>query len=234
MATALIGGLAENSQESQTGIVLQYHDNTSHGYRYEFRKDSITKSYHADSLDGSLYSMLHVRLEIAPVANGLHPSSTQSPIDLGELSTVTQNAIKAVAFRGLMPTNSRLEFRPTESVTRRDFAIACVRSLHLHAPSKSQTVIADLKGDGDVELQKALDVGFVTLDEENKFHPEAPISDRDLEAGLRLLAKRSVTKPSSAFIASLESLEQSEQRSISRSHLAVLLTQLLFPHWLDP
>jgi hypothetical protein len=159
VATALIGGLAENSQESQTGIVLQYHDNTSHGYRYEFRKDSTTKSYHADSLDGSLYSMLNVRLEIAPIANGLHPSSTQSPIDLGDLSTVTQNAIKAVAFRGILPTNSRLEFQPGQIVTRREFAIACVRSVHLNTPPKNRKTIIDIAGGQELELEQAFEAG---------------------------------------------------------------------------
>ncbi len=152
IASALIGGLAENFQTSQEGIVLKFHDDTSHGYRYRFRKVPATKSYHADSLDGSLYSVINVQLAVEPIANGLHKSSTQSPVDIGDLPAENQNEVRAVAFRGLLPTNARLEFRPSQMVTRREFAVACVRSVHLNAPSKTQLANGELEDGRDSNM----------------------------------------------------------------------------------
>ncbi len=79
--------------------MLQFHDTTSHGYRYTFQKTPVTTAYYADSLDGSLHSIVNVQLSIAPIANGLNPSATQAPIDVQDLPSGVQNAVRSVVFR---------------------------------------------------------------------------------------------------------------------------------------
>ncbi len=234
LTTALIGGLAENTQSRQEGIVQKFHDATSHGYHYQFEKVANTKAFYTDTLDGSLYSVLNVQLGITPIANGLFPSSTQSPIDLRDLPPATSNAIAAVAFRGILPTSSRLEFRPSNLVTRREFAVACVRAAHLNAPRKSQRTITDLGDANGSELRQAIEAGYLKLDNENHLNPDLPISDRDLKAGLKRLSEWSVKTQPNAFRLAWEQIEESDQPSISRSRLSVLLTQLLFPQWYEP
>jgi cyanophycinase len=234
VSTALIGGLANNTQSRQEGIVLQFHDATSHGYRYQFQKVPNTKAFHTDTLDGSLYSVLNVQLGITPIANGLFPSSTQSPIDLLDLPLTTRNAVAAVAFRGILPTNSRLEFRPSDFVSRREFAVACVRSVHLNAPPDNRRTIADLADENVIELRQAIEAGFVKLDNRNNLHPDLPISGCDLKAGLKRLSELSVQSPPNAFLIALDQLKEFDQPAISRSRFAVLLTQLLFPQWYEP
>ncbi len=234
IASALIGGLAENAQTSQDGIVLKFHDDTSHGYRYHFRKVPATKSYHADSLDGSLYSVINVQLAVEPIANGLHKSSTQSPVDIGDLPAGSQNEVRAVAFRGLLPTNAQLEFRPNEMVTRREFAVACVRSVHLHAPSKKQMANGEHENGRDIEYDQALEAGFVTPDGNARLDNHLPISIGEVKVGLDLLAARCAASRSAAYRAKLDQLLASQPSSITRGQLATLLTQLLFPQWSRP
>lgn len=234
ISSALIGGLAENTQSRQDGIVLQFHDATSHGYRYQFQKVSDTTTFHADSLDGSLYSVLNVQLSITPIANGLFPSSTQTPIDIQDLPLATKNSITAVAFRGILPTNSRLEFRPSDFLTRREFAVACVRSVHLNAPPASLGSVADL-GHGEViELQQAIEAGFLKLDSRKNVYPDLPISYCDLKSGLARLSELSLRSPPTSYQIALDQIKASDQAGISRDRLAVLLTQLLFPQWYEP
>lgn len=232
IANALVSGLAENRQTSQEGIVLQFHDDSSHGYRYQFDKTALTKSYHADSLDGSLYSVVNVQLEIAPIANGLKPSHTQVPIDIADLPTATQNAVCSVAFRGIMPTNSRLEFRPKHHVTRREFAIGCVRSVHLNAPLTTGNFKRNRIH--DIELQQAIQAGFVELDSNGEFNGDLPVSKGEVKRGLDELARRNGKDQSIAFLDTLKTVEELDAPSITRSHLAFLISNLLFPKWADP
>ncbi len=188
VASALIGGLAENTQTCQDGIVLQYHDSTSHGYRYRFQKTPATKSHIADTLGGIQYSVLNLQLSISPIANGLHPSFTQRPTDLEHLPLEARHAATAIAFRGIMPTNKQLEFRPDEPVSRRDFAIACVRCVHLLAPENPDGSIT-VQDPSEAELLLARDAGFIKCDDHNDFRLDQPVSQVDLNLGLQRLAK---------------------------------------------
>lgn len=233
ISSALIGGLAENSQMRQEGIVLKFHDATSHGYHYHFRKLPTTQAFYADSLDGSLYSLTNIHLDIAPIANGLNASSTQRPVDLDSSHESARDAIAAVAFRGILPTNSRLEFRPNDAVTRREFAIACVRCVHLQAPAMNRAAVADLTERDEIELLQAIESGFVKLDDKNLLYPDRAIAAADLETGLRRLSQICASSPPRAFQLAMDERKNSDEDSVSRSDFAVLLAKLLFPQWLQ-
>lgn len=229
VANALVGGLAENTQAVQEGIVLQYHDDTSHGYRYEFSKTPESKSFVSDSLDGSQYSVLHVKLNISPIANGVFPAHTQQPIDLSGLGEEERLAIIALAFRGVLTTNQRLEFRPSKPVTRREFAIACVRCLHLNAPKNEVLVKANNKEPFSVEILQAIEAGFVNVNSDDDLRLDDEISIQDLKAGLHRLADLYNTPSSPRFRSEISEVGASAKSSLSRGRLARLLFDLLFP-----
>ncbi len=71
-------------------------------------------------------------------------------------------------------------------------------------------------------------------DIDNQLCPDIPMSDRDMKAGLERLAKLRAVTPAKSFQVALDELEASDKSSVTRSKLAVLLTQLLFPQWLLP
>ncbi|AMV30708.1 Cyanophycinase precursor [Pirellula sp. SH-Sr6A] len=229
VANALIGGLAENTQSNQEGIVLQYHDDTSHGYRYEFIKTPASKSFLSDSLDGSRYSVLHIQINISPIANGLFPAHTQHPVDLSDLGEEEKLAATAVAFRGMLTTNQGREFRPFESVTRREFAVACVRCLHLNAPKDEGLHDTNDKNRLSIELRQAMEVGFIKRVSDGELRLDEQISIQDLKLGLDKLAALYSTADSSKFRVDIAGIEESAGSTISRGRLARLLVELLFP-----
>lgn len=224
---ALISGLAENHRQVQEGIVLKFHGVTSHGYRCVFRKHADTRAFLGNTLDGSLYSLVDVRLDIMPIANGLREASTQVPFDLPEGPEKT--ALAAVAFRGLMTTNDKNEFRPSSPITRSEFASALARSVHLSPPLQAPPEFADVDiqtVEGD-EILRVVAAGFMSLDQVGNFYPSQALSPVEAATGLTKLCKLSRSKPDADLEQTITSVADWELKDLSRGAMGLMLHRIL-------
>jgi hypothetical protein len=211
----------------QEGVVLKFHGDTSHGYRYIFHKHADTQAYLGSTLQGSAYSVLDVRLDIVPIANGLRDAAKQIPLDLPE--GPQRAVLSAVAFRGLLTANDRLEFRPNAAITRREFACALARSTHLNAPLPPVPTIDDvdlqsLEGD---EIVRVVGAGLMSLELPAKFSPDKNLTPADAVTGLEKLARLSRSQPDAEVLAAIRAVANSGAKPPSRAEIGHLLHRIL-------
>jgi cyanophycinase len=222
---ALIEGIAENKRASLEGLCFRFHGETSHGYHFKFRKVPATEIYSGVRDQVWLYSLLDLRLDISPIANGPKPSATQIPVDLpiGAIG----NAISAVAFRGLMSTNAKLQFRPSAAITRLEFAQTLAQSAHLMDGFPTLQEIRDVD-EQDAErtaIHRVVVAGLMRVDDQAKFHPAAILSPQDAAVGLGGLAKLHSTIIPPDLAQQLADLSKLE-REVPRATIAVLLHRI--------
>ncbi len=205
---------------------MKYHGSTSHGYRFVFRKLDDTRAYLASTIQGSLYSVLDVRLDIMPISNGLREAAMQIPIDLPD--GPRRSALTAVAFRGLLTPNERLEFRPESAITRREFACALARSANLNAPKPPVPAIEDVTPDtmeGD-EIARVVGAGLMDLHPESRFGPDENLAVGDAVRGLEKLAQLSHSVVEEDTLAAIHALAQRPQ-PLTRGDVGCILHQIL-------
>ena len=224
---AFVSGLAENSRAVQEAIAVKYHGETTHGYRFVFRKQPTTRAFGGVMNDQWTYSLLEILMDISPIAGGLRPSATQVPRDLpgGE----TGGVLTSIAFRGLMPANGDHLFRPDASITRLEFACALARSVHLPSPPPSSILIQDIESD-TMESEEVLEIvgaRMMQVDASGNFHPDQSLSSLDAATGLRKLIEHGAPMQNSAIEAELAKLESANDREIDRATVGVLLHAIL-------
>lgn len=222
---ALVNGLAENRKTVQEAVALKFHGDAIHGYRFRFSKRPMTQAY-AGYVDHSwTYTVLNVRLDISPIAGGLKPAETQMPRDLPEGSQARKLA--AVAFRGLLPANSALEFRPDAVITRGEFAHALARSVHL--PAAPEGGIIDVERDtleGE-EIARVIAAGLMGTFNKGAFHPSQPLAPASAADGLLALAQRSQPVVAEELTVELKGLEHARAEEITRARIGILLHRIL-------
>lgn len=173
------------------------------------------------------YSVLDLQLDIAPIAGGLKPSSTQVPRDLPQDDTKT--AMAAVAFRGLIPANRELKFRPEAPMTRLEFASALARSAHLPSPNPSSVQIRDVAMDTD-DIEEVLEIvaaHLMGLDTSGNFHPNTSLTSVDAAVGLRKLIEYGAPMASESTLAEIAKLQAAKDNEVTRGQVAVLLHAIL-------
>lgn len=187
----LVSGLAENRRTVQEALALKFHGDYSHGYRFTFRKGSEATTYSGIKDRVWAYSLIGIGLDISPIANGLKPAATQAPRDIE--NDQQRARLAAIAFRGLMPVNEALAFRPEAAITRAEFAHALARSTHLPGDYLTPMRIKDIDPTTELgdEIVRVVAAGMMRLDEELVFEPEERLAPADAVHGLLQLADRS-------------------------------------------
>ncbi len=174
------------------------------------------------------YSILNLRLDIAPVAGGIHPSSKFVPLDLPE-NPETANAIRAVAFRGLLVPDTQLKFRPTDPVTRGELASAIARSAHMEYATVADVQIRDVEyssPEGE-EITKAVARGFIGIDDKRSFRPSELATADQVVHALRKLALLDRDELEPALKLELDQLESRGDQPALRQTVATLLAHVL-------
>lgn len=129
MSRAVLYGLADNSAARQQGLMTRY--NPANGYHYGYRftlakADGFAAySQFHDSLTN--YSVSGVRLDIEPVDAQLRDPAQSGPQDAA--SSRWPDAVRAVAFRGLMTSDAGNRFEPKRALTRFELANTLQMSL---------------------------------------------------------------------------------------------------------
>lgn len=225
---ALITGLAENQKPRQDAIAIKFHGDTSHGYRFVFSKRQSTRSY-VGKMNGSwTYSLLDLRLDIDPIANGLRPSATQVATDLPD-DERRRRALSGVAFRGLLTNSSAMHFRPLDPITRGELAYALARSAHLYATSPDRTKIADIDWttlDGE-EIYQVVAAGMMSVDNHDMFRADEKAEASEVAIGLRKLALLDRKVLDEDLTEKLATLEANADRETSRETVGLLLHAIL-------
>ncbi len=164
---ALTAGLVESPVDRRDGLFLRYSSGNrqgyGYGYRFTFSKTEATRGYLGQVGDRHAYTVLGVRLDIDPVTCTLDPPATTVPSDLAAASA--KEAIEAVVFRGLMPTDESKAFRPAGRLTRAEFAHALARAAAARRRGP-QPQIADLAEDAPFfpEVAAVVSAGLMGLD----------------------------------------------------------------------
>jgi cyanophycinase len=224
---ALVNGLAENRRPVQEAVSLKFHGDTTHGYRFRFSKRPTTQAYAGIINRLWAYSLLDVRLDILPIADGLKPAETQLPRDLPE--GPERGALAAIAFRGLLPANDSREFRPQAPISRGEFALALARSTHLTAAAENVSPLSDvdtqtLEGD---EILRVVAAGLMHADEQHAFHPDQQLEPVEASSALVQLAHLAQPTVEPELTADIQSLAQAAPEQITRARIGLLLHRIL-------
>lgn len=226
MPFALMDGIAENLRPSVDGISIRFHGNTSHGYRFHFQKMPTSETYAGYRDQVWRYSLLNLRVDIAPIATGLKPASELRPIDL--MDDPGGNALAAITFRGLMTCDAENCFRADEPMTRREFAVSIARSVHLVGGYPDLPTIADVNHDDadSNEISRTIVAGLMQLDEGNGFRPAELIQPGDAVSALNGVAKLSAREVDRAIVEDIAKLATTE-KPITRGEVGRLLHKIL-------
>ncbi len=225
---AFINGLAENQKPHVDGVMLKYHHDWTHGYRFSISRQVNSPSHVGVMNSAWTYSILNLRLDIKPIAGGIHDSSQFAPVDLPANSQAA-DAIKAVVFRGLIVPDSQRKFRPEEAMTRGQMAATMARSAHLLRATSADVNIRDCEfssPEGE-EIYKAVARGFIGLDNQQRFRAEEKITSDHAAHALRKLASLDRDELEVALKADLDSLEQKGGGHVTRQEIAVLVARIL-------
>lgn len=225
---AIINGLAENQKPRVDGLLLKYHSDWTHGYRFSLSRQLNSPTYVGVMNSSWTYSILNLQLDISPIAGGILPSINMQPVDLPSDESVA-NAIRAVAFRGLIVPDSQLRFRPEEPMTRGQLASAIARSAHLEYATIADVNISDqeLSSPAGEEIYKAVARGFIGLDDRQRFRAEEQVTSDHAVHALRKLALLDRDELESGLKTELEALEMRGHAPVTRQAVAVLLAKVL-------
>lgn len=225
---AIINGLAENQKPRVNGLLLKYHPDWTHGYRFSLSRQQNSPTYVGVMNSSWTYSILNLQLDISPIAGGILPSNSMQPVDLPSDEKVA-NAIRAVAFRGLIVPDSQLRFRPEEPMTRGQLASAMARSAHLEYATAADVNIYDqeFSSPAGEEIYKAVARGFIGLNDQQRFRADEKVTSDHAVHALRKLALLDRDELESAMRAELEELEMRGQAPVTRQAVAVLLAKVL-------
>ncbi len=225
---AIINGLAENQKPRVDGIQLKYHHDWTHGYRFTIIREPNSMAYVGRMNSAWTYSILNMRLDIVPVAGGIKPSSSVALVDLAA-DAKTADAIRALAFRGIIVPDAQLQFHPAQPMTRGQMAAAIARSAHLEYAGNGDVNISDVEvfsPEGE-EIYKAVASGFIGLDNRQAFRADEPITSDHAVHALRKLALLDRDHLEDNLKAELEQLEGLGTKPVSRQTIAVLLARIL-------
>ena len=225
---AIINGLAENAKPRVEGVMLKYHPDWTHGYRFTISRQSESPTYVGVMNSAWTYSILNLRLDIEPIAGGIRPSSQLVPVDLPSDNQVAE-AIQSLVFRGIMVPTVELKFRPEQMLTRGELAAAIARSAHLEYASTTDVAISDCESSTPAgeEIYKAVARGFIGLDDKQAFRPsEAVTSDHAVHA-LRKLALLDRDALDANLKTDLDRLELRGTEPVQRQAIATLLNRIL-------
>ncbi len=225
---AIINGLAENQKPSVDGLLLKYHPDWTHGYRFTLSRQQNSPAHVGVMNSSWTYSILNLRLDISPIAGGILPSSAMQPTDLPN-DEPAAHAIRAVAFRGLMVPDSQLRFRPDAPLTRGQLASAMARSAHLQYATVADVNIKDHEfgsPEGE-EIYKAVAHGFIGLDDQQRFRASELVTSDHVVHALRKLASLDRDELEPALKKDLDQLEARGQEPVPRQVMAVLLSRIL-------
>lgn len=129
ISRAVVYGLADNTATRQIGLMTRYNplNGYHYGYRFEFSEAPGFQAHSrfTDSLTN--YTVQNVRLDIAPVDAFLRDPARSGPLDAA--TSRWPDAVRAVAFRGLMTSNSNNRFEPKRALTRYELANALQMTL---------------------------------------------------------------------------------------------------------
>ena len=225
---AIINGLAENQKPRVDGLLLKYHHDWTHGYRFAISRSLRSPAYVGVMNSAWTYSILNLRMDISPIAGGIKPSSQLQPVDLPSDEKVA-NAIRAVAFRGLIVPDAQLKFSPNAPMTRVQLASAMARSAHLEYATGADVNIRDYEfasPEGE-EIYKAVARGFIGLDEQGNFRGSEQVTSDQAVHALRKLALLDRDELEPELKADLEQLESLDTKPVARQAVAVLLSRIL-------
>ncbi len=224
---ALVSGLAENTRQAQEALSQKFHGEWMHGYRFRFRKQATTRAYGGIMNEQWTYSLTNVQLDIAPIANGLRPSASQAPLDVDD--DAERTAICAIAFRGILPVDRGLKFRPRDTLTRGEFASALARSAHLLAAPLGMPLPADvdLETFEGEEWSRVLAVGWMKATATGRFEPSEPVQVSDVFEGLSRLIEHSGPLDREKSLAAIKAFRDAGRATASRREVALLLHSIL-------
>jgi cyanophycinase len=180
---AVTWGLLDNTSSKQAGVALRYNGSYGHGYRVTFTEASSTRGFSGvvDRVFG--YTVLDVLVDIEPISATLEPSSTTTPIDLPPGRTGTM--IQAVSFRGIMPADSKKQFRPGETLTRAEFANVLCQVLPLDPSRDAGPALTDVTPSTDYSEEISRVVSRDLLGAQSgRFRPSDPL--KRVEAAVAL------------------------------------------------
>ena len=181
---ALTEGLVMSTLESRAGLFVRYTGKQGHGYRFLFQKTNDTRGLHGVRDGEDRFAVLHVALDIEPIAATLEPPETMAPVDLEE--SPSREVIDALVFRGIMPTDAERAFHPLETVSRSEFAGILARATGLSPWRARGVTLSDVPADARYATDVAVVVGagLMLVDKEGAFRPDEPIQPAELVAAL--------------------------------------------------
>lgn len=181
---ALTAGLVECTSERRSGLFLRYNGTHGHGYRFTFAKTPATRGHYGRPDGLGSYAVLGVRLDIDPVSCTLEPPETLGPRDLD--AAAAPEAIAALVFRGVMLCDEGRAFRPSEPLTRAEFAGVLTHSAFVPRRRGPGAGIADVPADDPLarEIAAVVAAGLIALDDAGAFRPSAPITRQEVAAAL--------------------------------------------------
>jgi cyanophycinase len=204
---ALTEGLVMSTLDRRAGLFVRYAGKQGHGYRFLFRKTEATQGLHGLVDGDDRFAVLNVALDIEPITATLEPPETMMPVDLD--ATPAREVIQALVFRGVMPTDADRTFRPSEPLSRSEFAAILARATGLGPWRARGVTVADVPPDSRnaTDVAMVVGAGLMPLDSDGAFRPEQPINPDELVAALAraaatAAAEDSLTPPATSPLAS--------------------------------
>ncbi|MFO1065805.1 MAG: cyanophycinase [Pirellulales bacterium] len=224
---AMINGLAENSRKEQIGICQKLYPDHSHGYRFTFRKRPTTNCYGGFYRHAWTNTVIDIELDIDPIGEGMRDSVQSVPSDL---RGIQQNSgLLSVAFRGIMPANSRTAFRKDEPLTRGELASLAARAAHIPSPFPSDPAIADLPAAQPLadEILRVTAAGWMHVDDKQQFRPTEKADAACAARVFKHLVETSAPRGASTLLQELDQLERTGSATMKRGTAAEWTARIL-------
>jgi cyanophycinase len=176
VSRAVLYGLADNTASRQVGLMTRYNpaNGYHYGYRFEFSEAPgfSAHSRFTDSLTN--YTVQNVRLDIAPVDAFLRDPASSSPRDAA--SSRWPEAVRAVAFRGLMTSDADNRFEPKRALTRYELANALQMTLAAEPALDRMPKFADIDARNPLREQIEVAVSNGWLSGGERFEGERQVT----------------------------------------------------------
>ena len=226
----IIEGLADNTATKQVGITLRHNQHYAFGYRFTFHKTEQTQSFegYVDNLYS--YTVLGVRLDIAPVLGTLDIPEKRLPKDLPKAGAM-RTMLSAIYHRGILLTDEDGLFRPEADMTRAELAGAIAQTLRLEPPRLGAPQVNDISEDNPYADDIALVVGakLMELDRDGRFQPTKTVSRQEGATILMRLAERYRSEPLPADIVDLGDASQGDR--LTRGMTAATIFKIIGFSW---
>lgn len=190
VSRAVLYGLADNTATRQVGLMTRY--NPANGYHYGYRfvfSEAPGFQAHSrfhDSLTN--YTVQNVRLDIAPVDAFLGDPARSSPSDAA--ASRWPDAVRAVAFRGLMTSDAANRFEPKRALTRYELANALQMTLAAEPALDKLPKLADVPAEHPLREQIEVVVSNGWLQAGGRFDGERAVSRGEWALACKALVER--------------------------------------------